>query len=230
MLRKDQFCSAQVREDRDWWACPADVANAWRATRRRGSDDRLARQAGCERWAQGPTFAVLRKDQFCSAQVRQSSDWWACPADVANAWRATRRRGSEDRLAHQAGCERWAQGPTFAVLRKDQFCSVQVRQSSDWWACPADVANAWRATRRRGSDDLLAHQAGCEPWAQGPSSLCRVKTNFVIPKFARTATGGLVPPKSQMLGVLHGGGGAMIFWHTKQVANLGLKAQVRCVA
>ena len=35
---------------------------------------------------------------------------------------------------------------------------------------PAEVAHAWRATRRRGSDDLLAHQACCEHWAQGPSS------------------------------------------------------------
>ena len=44
-----------------------------------------------------PKFAKLRKDQFRTAQVREGRDWWACPAEVANAWRAT-RRGSDDRL------------------------------------------------------------------------------------------------------------------------------------
>jgi hypothetical protein len=28
------------------------------------------------------------------AEAREGSDWWACPAEVANAWRATRRQGS----------------------------------------------------------------------------------------------------------------------------------------
>ena len=36
MLLKDQFRNAQFREGRDWWACPTEVENAWRATRREG--------------------------------------------------------------------------------------------------------------------------------------------------------------------------------------------------
>ena len=98
------------------------------------------------------------------------------------------------------------------MSRKDQSRNAQFREGRDWWACPAEVENAWHATRREGlhgggSSDPLAHQACCERWAQGPSSLCCLKTNFVMPNFAKAATGGLVPPKSKMLGVLHGARG-----------------------
>ena len=34
-----------------------------------------------------PKFAAVRE-----AQVLEVGDWWACPTEVANAWRATRQR------------------------------------------------------------------------------------------------------------------------------------------
>ena len=84
MLLKAQFRNAQVREGRDWWACPAQVANAWRATRREGavilSTPSMLRTLGSR-----PKFAMSRKDQSRNAQVREGRDWWACPAQVANA-------------------------------------------------------------------------------------------------------------------------------------------------
>ena len=46
-------------------------------------------------------------------------------------------------LAHQVCCEHWTQGPSSLRCVKPELA-----WGSDRWACPALVANAWRATWR----------------------------------------------------------------------------------
>jgi hypothetical protein len=48
---------------------------------------------------------------------------------------------AEAAVAHEACCEHWTQGPSSLLRVKPENA-----KTSDMWAFPTEVANAWRAT------------------------------------------------------------------------------------
>ena len=150
----------------------------------------VARQARCERWAQGPSSL---------AHQARCERWAQGPSSLARQARCERWAQGPSSLAHQACCEHWAQGPSSLA---HQACCER------WAQGPSSLARQARCKRwAQGPSSLspMAHYGlACFATATGGLAPPRRKclACYQRPTPRRDRDGRTCPASSQMLGVL----------------------------